>query len=119
VEPPTYAFGGLLQPVDPRPTLNSVKAGAAVPVKFSLGGDRGLDIFAAGSPISATIACDATADVDGIESTVSAGGSSLVYDPIADVYTYIWKTDKAWAGTCRQLVLGLADGTFQRANFQL
>jgi hypothetical protein len=90
-----------------------------VPVKFSLGGDQGLDIFAAGYPISATIACDATADVDGIESTVSAGGSSLAYDPFADVYAYVWKTDKAWSGTCRQLVIGFVDGTFQRANFKL
>lgn len=114
---PTYGFGGFLQPVEPRPTLNALKSGAAVPVKFSLGGDRGLDIFAAGYPISQVIACDATADVDAIEQTVTAGGSSLTYDPTTDVYTYVWKTDKAWAGTCRQLVLGLADGTVQRANF--
>jgi len=119
VEPPTYAFGGFLQPVDPLPTLNALKAGAAVPVKFSLGGDRGLDIFATGYPKSETIGCDSTAAVDGVEQTLSAGGSSLTYDPIADVYTYVWKTDKAWSGTCRQLVFGLADGTFQRANFKL
>ena len=119
VVPPTYAFGGFLQPVDPRPALNSMKAGAAVPVKFSLGGDRGLDIFAAGYPRSQVITCDSTASVDGIEQTVAAGGSSLQYDALADVYTYVWKTDKAWAGTCRQLVLGFADGTYQRANFKL
>ena len=119
VEPPAYAFGGFLQPVDPLPALNSMKAGAAVPVKFSLGGDRGLDIFAAGYPRSRVITCDSTASVDGIEHTVTAGGSSLQYDALTDVYTYVWKTDKAWAGTCRQLVLGFADGTFERANFKL
>lgn len=115
----TYDFGGLLQPVDPRPTLNAVRAGAAVPVKFSLGGDRGLDIFAAGYPKSQVILCDSTADVDGIEQTVPPGGSNLTYDPIADVYSYVWKTDKAWAGTCRQLVLAFADGLLERANFKL
>ena len=116
---PTYSFGGFLQPVDARPTLNSLKAGGAVPVKFSLGGNRGLGIFAAGYPKSQVITCDSTANVDGIETTVNAGGSSLSYDALADTYSYIWKTDKAWAGTCRQLVLAFSDGSVQRANFKL
>ena len=114
-----YDFGGFRQPVDPLPTLNSLKAGAAVPVKFSLGGFQGLAIFAAGYPKSQVIACDSTAPVDGVEQTVTAGASGLSYDATLDVYTYVWKTDKAWAGTCRQLVLKLADGIFYRANFML
>ena len=116
---PSYAFGGLLAPVDPLPTLNSMKAGAAVPVKFSLGGNFGLNIFAADYPKSQIVACDSMAPVDGVEQTVSAGGSGLAYDPASDLYTYVWKTDKAWAGTCRQLVLSFADGTtVARANFR-
>lgn len=114
---PTYTFGGFRRPVDALPTLNQMKAGGAVPVKFSLGGDQGPSIFAAGSPKSQAIACDSTATVDGVEQTVSAGGSSLTYDPLADTYSYVWKTDKAWAGTCRQLVLTFVDGSVQRANF--
>src|SRR6185503_6257475 len=108
---PTYSFGGFLQPVDARPTVNSLKAGAAVPVKFSLGGNQGVNIFAAGYPKSQSIACDWTADVDGIETTVTAGGSSLAYDAASLTYTYVWKTEKGWAGTCRQLVLTFADGS--------
>ncbi len=98
--------------------LNQMKAGAAVPVKFSLGGNQGLSIFAAGYPKSQVIACGATADVDGIEQTVNAGGSSMTYDPSTDAYDYVWKTDKAWVGTCRQLVLAFADGSVQRADFK-
>ena len=49
------------------------------------------------------MSCNAT-DFDGVEIAVNAGGS-LSYDPLADVYTYVWKTDKPWKGTCRQLVL--------------
>jgi len=117
---PTYTFGGFRQPVDARPTLNLLKAGAAVPVKFSLGGDQGLNIFAAGYPKSELIGCDSNANVDGIETTVTAGGSSLAYDSVTSTYTYIWKTDRAWAGTCRQLVLEFADAgaTTARANFK-
>ena len=113
-----YEFSGFFAPVDNLPTFNSVKAGQAIPVKFSLGGDQGLDIFATGYPKSQVITCASNATVDGIENTVNAGGSSLSYDPVTDQYTYVWKTNKAWAGTCRQLVVQLADGTFHRANFQ-
>ena len=118
----SYAFTGFFAPVDNAPVLNTVKAGAAIPVKFKLGGDRGLGVFAAGYPKSTSIPCDSTAPVDGIESTVTAGGSSLSYDTATTQYTYTWKTDKAWsaapAGPCRQLVLRFADGTERRANFK-
>ena len=35
-----FPVSGFLAPVDAPPVVNSVKAGAAVPVKFSLGGDH-------------------------------------------------------------------------------
>jgi hypothetical protein len=113
----TYPFTGFFAPVDNLPVLNQAKAGSAIPVQFSLGSDQGLAIFATGSPKSEQIACDSTALVDGVEQTVTAGGSSLSYDPATDQYTYVWKTAKAWAQTCRQLVLMLQDNSVHRANF--
>jgi probable HAF family extracellular repeat protein len=113
-----FNFTGFFQPVDNLPTLNSVKAGQAIPLKFSLGGDQGLNIFAAGYPKSELITCGSSALVDGIEETATAGSSSLTYDAATDQYTYVWKTQKSWAGTCRQLVVKLSDGTTQRADFQ-
>ncbi|HVF01460.1 MAG TPA: PxKF domain-containing protein, partial [Rubrobacteraceae bacterium] len=56
------------------------------------------------------------ASVDPIEQT-TASTSGLTYDKSADQYTYVWKTDKGWAGTSRQLVVKLKDGTEQKANF--
>jgi hypothetical protein len=53
-----------------------------------------------------------------VEGTVTAGGSSLSYDPLTDTYTYVWKTNKGWANTCRQLVIVLNDGTTHTADFQ-
>ena len=41
-------FSGFLPPIANPPAANSSKAGSAVPVKFSLGGDKGMNIFAAG-----------------------------------------------------------------------
>ncbi|HEX9774684.1 MAG TPA: PxKF domain-containing protein [Actinomycetota bacterium] len=112
-----YDFVGFFAPINGLPTLNRVKAGAAVPVKFSLNGDYGLDIFTAGYPKSLAIACDSGGSVDGIEDTVTAGSSGLSYDTASDTYTYVWKTSKGWKGTCRQLNVKLDDGTSYYANF--
>jgi hypothetical protein len=113
-----YHFSGFFQPVDTLPTLNVVKAGSAIPVKFRLGGNQGLSIFDSGYPKSQVIRCDSTAPVDGIEEIVTAGASSLSYDAGTDRYIYVWKTDKTWAGSCRQLVVKLNDLSYQRANFK-
>jgi hypothetical protein len=115
---PAFNFTGFFPPVDNPPTINTVKAGSAIPVKFSLGGDQGLNILAPGSPASQQIACDSQAPTDAIEATVSAGGSSLSYDPATDQYTYVWKTNKSWAGTCRQLDVQLSDGSHHVADFK-
>jgi uncharacterized protein len=114
----TYNFAGFFQPVDNLPTLNTVKAGQAIPVKFSLSGDKGLSIFAAGYPKSQVIVCGSIAVEAGIEETVTAGSSSLSYDSGNNQYNYVWKTEKGWANTCRQLVVKLIDGTTHAANFK-
>jgi Tol biopolymer transport system component len=116
--PAFYDFGGFYAPVDNLPVSNAVQAGRAVPIKFDLGGDEGLDILAAGSPLSRRIDCDSAAPVDDIEQTATAGESGLSYDADAGRYAYVWKTEKGWSGTCRQFVLALDDGTVHRANFR-
>jgi predicted extracellular nuclease len=113
-----YNFAGFFQPVDNLPTVNIVNAGSAIPVKFGLGGYKGLNIFAPGYPASSPVACDATAPSSVVEETVTAGGSSLSYSAGADQYNYIWKTNKAWAGSCRMLVVKLVDGTEHYAVFR-
>ena len=113
-----YKWDGFFRPVDNTPTLNVAKAGSAIPVKFSLSGNQGLNIFAEDYPKSVKIVCNTGAPTDDIEDTVTAGGSSLNYDAAADQYVYVWKTQKGWANTCRQLVVLLIDGTYHRANFK-
>jgi hypothetical protein len=113
-----YPFSGFFPPVDNPPILNGLKAGSAVPVQFSLGGNQGLSILAVGLPTSEPVACDTTAALDTITQTVTAGGSSLSYDAATQTYTYVWKTDKGWAGTCRQLHLQLIDESQHTALFK-
>lgn len=112
-----FNFTGFFSPVDNPPLVNTMKAGSAVPVKFSLGGNQGLAIFAAGYPKSQAIACGSGNPTDSIEETVTAGGSTLTYDVTTDQYKYVWKTDKTWKG-CRQLLLQFTDGTTKTALFQ-
>lgn len=111
-----YAWTGFFRPIDNPPVVNTVKAGSAVPVKFSLGGDQGLAIFEAGYPRSGTINCTA-ANQDEVTETVTAGQSSLSYDADAGQYIYVWKTEKSWRG-CRALQVKLRDGRSYYATFQ-
>ncbi len=113
-----YNFTGFFAPVDNPPTLNKVNAGRAIPVKFSLSGNKGLDIFADNSPYTVGISCDGSAPQDDIEETLTAGSSSLSYQSGSDQYIYVWKTESSWAGTCRQLVVKLNDGSEHTALFK-
>jgi hypothetical protein len=113
-----FPFSGFFQPIDNAPTVNSVKAGSAIPVKFSLGDDQGLNIFEVGYPKVQQVACASGMPTDEVEQTVTAGASGLQYDAASGQYSYTWKTDKKWAGTCRQLILKLIDGSVHSASFQ-
>lgn len=118
-----YDWAGFFSPVNNTEVLNLAKAGSAIPVKFSLGGDMDFEVFyeeANGStyPKSGDMACNSTDPVDAIEQTVTANSSGLTYEATTDRYTYVWKTNDGWAGTCRQLMLKLDDGRVYRANFK-
>jgi hypothetical protein len=114
-----YNWTGFFQPLNSDQTVcNVVKAGSAIPLKFSLHGYQGMNIFASGYPMVSTGSC-AGASLDPITDgeTVTAGNSSLNYDATADQYVYVWKTDKTWAGKAVRLTIILADGTTHYARF--
>jgi hypothetical protein len=77
-------------------------AGRMLPIRFSLDGDEGLAIFAAGFP---------KVQPCGGGATTPAAGTGPTYDASTNTYQWNWNTDKAWAGTCRTLLIGLKDGT--------
>lgn len=112
-----YNFTGFFPPVDNDGVLNVAKAGSSIPVKFSLGGDMGLQVLAADSPTSQQVTCDQGVPTDPIETTLTAGASTLTYDPTTGHYTYVWKTDRTWTG-CRQFTLALDDGSQHTALFK-
>lgn len=95
----------------------SANAGRAIPMKFSLHGNKGLNILAAGSPASVQVDCRTTAPTGAAALATTSGAPELTYDAASDTYSYVWKTDKRWAGTCRQFRLTLSDGSTHVALF--
>jgi hypothetical protein len=116
--PEPYNFMGFSPPVDNPPMVNVAKAGRAVPVKFSLDGYYDMDILEVGYPGSQQIDCDSLDPLDTAEETLSIGSIRLFYKKSTEEYTYIWKTEKAWAGSCRQLIVKFNDGTEHLAYFE-
>jgi hypothetical protein len=103
-----YDFTGFFSPLAPEPTVATVKAGEDLPAKFSLNGYQGLDVFA--TPPAWKQGCPSSSP----DSSPAAG--SLGYNASVDRYVFLAKTERGWAGSCRQLVLTLRDGTVHRAN---
>ena len=120
VRPATrYTFDGFYAPVANAPTVNRVKTGKGVPVRFSLGADFGLQVFEPGYPEERAIACDTAAPIHEVNETVNAKSSGLTFDSVSGQYTYVWKTERASVGSCRDLVLRLDDGQERVIRFQL
>ena len=109
-----YAFTGFEAPLKAaHPALNPVGIGQTVPVRFSLGGDLGLDVLA-GAPTLTPISCQ-TAQPSG-EPRVTIAQRPLSYDASKRQYTFWWQTLREWKKTCAQFALALDDGTVQQVN---
>ena len=72
-----------------------------------------------GYPRVQQVQCQTGAPIDAIEEAVTAGASSLSYAANMGRYTYVWKTEKAWVGGCRELQLKLSDGEVYTARFAM
>jgi hypothetical protein len=113
-------FFGFRSPIDNQPTLNTVKAGLTVPVKWAIQDAAGKyisDLNAVTSITSEPFKCP-SAPTDVIEETTTAGLVSLKYDSATNQFVYTWQTQKSWAGSCRRLHIALLDGAVHAADFQ-
>lgn len=114
---PMFTFKGFKKPTFGGTTLNTEKAGSTVPVKFSLGGDYGLDVLANSSPSSQEVDCTTLAPKGDLIPAVSANKKDLKYNA-NDLYRYDWKTLKSWDNTCRQFKLTFTDGETATTYFK-
>ena len=100
-----YAFDGFYSPLVAEPATVTLRAGDIVPAKFSLHGDQGLDVISR----AAWRPCGVTTN------DWSRAFGSLTYNSGPDRYTFAWASDKAWVGSCRELMLTLRDGVTHSA----
>lgn len=110
-----YNWNGFLSPTQNPPAFNTVKAGTTATLKFTLGGDFGVNVFASGFPVTRQINCSTGARKG--SSVAIPAPSSLTF--ASGTYTYSWRTAKGKAGQCRELVMTLNDGTTHTARFTL
>ena len=116
-----YAFGGFFSPIDNQPTVNTVKAGRTVPVKWSLRDSNGgyvSDLATFRSLTSQAVGCINGAPTDAIEESMNSGSSGLHYEVLSKQFLFNWKTASAWKGGCRQMVLELSDGQKRYASYR-
>lgn len=105
-----FDFDGFYRPVSNPPATITVRAGAAVPLRFSLGGDYGLDVLFETPQV---YACGDWPLGDSVDALSVLG---LTYDVAAEEYKYEWKTLKGWRGTCRTFEITFSDGTYRTVN---
>lgn len=113
-----YRFSGPSAPLDAG-TVNAINAGRAVPVTFSLGGAQGLQIFDPGYPKVQRVDCHSGDAIGDATAADTPGSSALTYSGANGQYHYVWQTKQAWAGSCRNLILGLDDATNHVLRFSL
>jgi len=95
------------------PVVNEVQSGSAVPIWFNLG-DAVAQSQSVTSPTSTPIDCTS---LEPTGSTVPASVSPTGQKSSNGRVMYVWKTDKAWAGTCRAFTLGIAAPTTLYLHF--
>jgi hypothetical protein len=84
-------------------------------IRFSLNGFRGQRPEADGYPRSTR--CGG-GDVDQAGARGSKKKPMFLYERRSDKYVMLWDTERKWAGTCREFVLKLDDGSVHTARFQ-
>lgn len=105
--PEPFDFSGFLSPISATQP-NLAKPGQAIPVKFSLAGDHGLDVVTSARFVAH--GTDSTPEGEPIPVTTVVG-SGLTYDASSDTYTYVWKTTKALSLKTGEFQLTLSDDT--------
>ena len=110
---------GFYQPVDMNRTLNTVKGGSTVPIKFEVfAGSVELTSTSIIAPISVKqINCDSLAAQDTIEA-IATGNTSLRYDTTGGQFIYNWQAPKT-KGACYQIEVSTTDGAYLVAQFKL
>lgn len=112
---------------EPYGSLNRVRGGSTVVLKFRADGYEAHNVLASNSPFSRKVDCSTLqvpsqnpAFVTPREFPIAAEtqGNTKLKLLGGGQFRYRWATEKAWSDTCREFVLTRADGVQHRAFFQ-
>ncbi len=108
--PAARTLSGFYHPVDMNDTINTVKGGASVPMKFEVfnGGTEVTDVSQVTMQVQQR-SCPSDTAQDAVEVT-STNSTSLRYDTNAGQFIYHWKTPKA-AGSCYAVTASSTGGS--------
>ena len=114
----TWVISEFTAPVDHLPVLNTGKAGRAVPLKWHLADTSGNSVttLTTAEITVKQLNCETSEVSDPLEQTLTVGGG--LKDLGNGDYQLNWKTNAAWAGSCKVMTLDLGGGVTQQANFK-
>ena len=119
ITPITWVITGFEAPVDNAPVLNKGKAGRAIPLKWHVAdGDGNPVTTLTESDVSISVThleCGLGTSTDTLEQTF-AGGSGLINHGNGD-YQLNWKTNSAWARSCKTMTLDVGGIVSKEALF--
>jgi hypothetical protein len=120
-----WTLKGFYQPVDMGSTLNTVKAGSTIPMKFEdfVGTTEITSTTFNNNPLGAfsakKVSCTGGTE-DAIEQVVTATGSTaLRYDATSGQFVYNWQTPKTGVGSCYDVTFTDQSGSTLTAHFKL
>jgi hypothetical protein len=104
-----YIFLGFFSPVNNPDTVNSAKAGQAIPIKWQLTDYYGNPVEVKGdwSVTALLTGTCGSGPVDQIETYAGSSGWQYLGD---GYWQFNWKTPKSYAGLCLTMTLNLGDG---------
>ena len=109
-----FRWSGFLSTFKDAPFLNEAHADGIQRFWFRLGGDYGLDVLH-GTPSSRRIDCTTFASLGPYEAAETPSWDGLSYQAHTGRYSFPWRTTSDYAGTCREFVLTLRDGSSHSA----
>jgi hypothetical protein len=117
---PIWPFTGFFTTVQNLPQWNTMMAGRYAKLVFSIGGNRATTapIVPSGTASTQVITCNAGPFPFSVTLTTPVATPGVQYDYATGQYTLTWKTDAAWKGTCRSVIVTLNDGTQHKLNIK-
>ena len=83
------------------PAVATLRAGPPADLRFDLGGDLG-EVLEPGAPFTWAVDCGSAVSTSAMQAATAVGQGLRI---TGGGYTFRWRTERAWAGTCRILLL--------------